>query len=157
MEIVWIISGIAVALLLIELLAPTGGVLAVLGGLGLAAAGVVAITDNSDNADAIGGALIAAGVICLVASIVIGRKVLAAHRDEPVRTGWEELVGRDAEVREPLDPVGTIWVEGALWKARVEGDGSVAIGNRVKIESVDGLTLLVSPLGVGSGEGEREE
>ena len=30
MEVVWIISGIAVLLLLIELLAPTGGVLAVL-------------------------------------------------------------------------------------------------------------------------------
>ena len=39
MEIVWIISGIAIALLLIELLAPTGGTLAVLGALGLAAAG----------------------------------------------------------------------------------------------------------------------
>jgi len=117
----------------------------------------VAITDNSDNADAIGGALIAAGLISVVASVVIARKVLAAHRDEPIRTGWEELVGRDAEVREPLDPVGTIWVEGALWKARVEGDGSVAIGNRVKIESVDGLTLLVSPLGGGSGQTEREE
>ena len=155
MEAVWIISGIAVALLLIELLAPTGGLLAVLGALGLAAAGVVAITDNSDNADAIGGALIAAGLISLIASVVIGRKVLAAHRDEPVRTGWEEMVGRDAEVREPLDPVGKIWVDGALWKARVD-DGSAAIGNRVRIDSVDGLTLVVSRLGA-SGEGEREE
>ena len=157
MEVVWIISGIAVALLLIELLAPTGGMLAVLGALGLAAAGVVALNEDTDTSAAIGAALIAAGVISLVSAVVIGRKVLAAHRDEPVRTGWEELVGRDAEVREPLDPVGQIWVEGALWKARIGGGGPIPTGNRVRIESVDGLTLLVSPLGGGSGEGEREE
>jgi membrane-bound serine protease (ClpP class) len=156
MEVVWIISGIAIALLLVELLAPTGGVLAVLGALGLAAAGVVAINDGSDNGDAIGGALIAAGVISLVASVVIGRKVLAAHRDEPVRTGWEEMIGRDADVRSPLDPVGQVWVEGALWKARAE-DGTIGIGNRVRIESVDGLTLVVTPLGGGSSEGEKKE
>lgn len=155
MEIVWIISGVAVLLLLIELLAPTGGLLAVLGALGLAAAGVVALNEDTDTSEAIGAALVAAGVISLVASIVIGRKVLAAHRDEPVRTGWEELIGRDAEVRAALDPVGQVWIEGALWKARAE-DGTIGIGNRVKIESVDGLTLVVSPLEP-SGEGERKE
>ena len=156
MEIVWIISGLAVALLLIELLAPTGGTLAVLGALGLAAAGLVAFTDGGDNSEAIGAALVAAGVISLVASVVIGRKVLAAHTDEPVRTGWEELIGTDAEVRESLDPVGQIYIEGALWKARAK-DGTIGIGNRVKIESVDGLTLVVSPLGGQSGEGEQKE
>jgi membrane-bound serine protease (ClpP class) len=155
MEIVWIISGLAVALLLIELLAPTGGTLAVLGALGLAAAGVLAFT-GEDESEAIGAALIAAGLISLVASLVIGKKVLAAHRDEPVQTGWEELIGRDAEVRMPLDPVGQVWVEGALWKARVK-DGAIGVGNRVKIESVDGLTLIVSPLAGVSGEGEKKE
>jgi len=155
-EAVWIICGIAVLLLLIELLAPTGGLLAVLGALGLAAAGVVAINEHTDTSEAIGAALIAAGVISLVASVVIARKVVAAHRDEPVRTGWEELVGRDAVVRESLNPVGQIWIEGALWKARADGNGTIGEGNRVKIESVDGLTLVVSPLG-GSGVGERGE
>jgi membrane-bound serine protease (ClpP class) len=156
MEIVWIISGVAVALLLIELLAPTGGLLAVLGALGLAAAGLIAFGENGDNSEAIGAALVAAGVISLIASVVIGRKVLAAHRDEPVRTGWAELIGRDAEVREPLAPVGQVWIEGALWKARAR-DGTIGIGNRVRVESIDGLTLVVSPLGGGSGEGERRE
>lgn len=155
MELVWIISGIAVALLLIELLAPTGGTLAVLGALGLAAAGFFAIEDGSGSEDTLGAALIAAGVISLVASLVIGKKVLAAHRDEPVQTGWEELLGGVAEVREPLDPVGKIFIEGALWKARVADGGPVAIGTRVRIESVDGLTLHVTPLG--GSEGEREE
>jgi len=149
MEPVIIISAIAVALLLAELLAPTGGLLAILGACGLVAAGIVAI-DNDSN-DALGAGLITAGVLSLIAAVVIGRKVLRAHRDEPVRTGWEEMVGKEAEVREPLDPSGQVWVEGALWQARV-GDGAPALGpgNRVLIESVDGLTLVVKPAGGGT-------
>ena len=44
-------------------------------------------------------------------------------RREPVRTGWEEMVGADGEVRQPLRPVGQVFVEGALWRAEL-ADGS---------------------------------
>jgi membrane-bound serine protease (ClpP class) len=145
MEVVYVIAGIAIALLLAEMLLPTGGVLAVIGAAGLVAAGIVAIGDDSDSAEYIGAGLITLGVLSAATALIVGRKVLAAHRDEPVRTGWEELIGRDAEVRQALDPEGQIWIEGALWKARVP-DGEVGIGNRVRVESIDGLTLIVKPL-----------
>ena len=144
MEVVLIIAGIAIAVMLTELLLPTGGLLAVVGAIGLVAAGVVAIGDDADSAEYIGAGLITLGVLSLITALVVGRKVLSAHRDEPVRTGWEELVGMDAEVREPLDPVGQIYIEGALWKARIpDGEPTIGIGNRVRVESVDGLTLVV--------------
>jgi membrane-bound serine protease (ClpP class) len=154
MELVIIISAIAVALLLAELLAPTGGLLAILGACGLVAAGIVAI--ERDSNDALGAGLVTVGVLSLIAAVVIGRKVLSAHRDEPVRTGWEELIGMEAEVREPLDPSGQVWVDGALWGARVP-DGAPAIGpgNRVLIESVDGLTLVVKPVGGATQPGQK--
>jgi membrane-bound serine protease (ClpP class) len=155
-ELVWIITAIGVGLLLVELLAPTGGVLAVLGAAGLVAAGIVALGEDSDLSDYLGPGLITLGVLSLISSIVIGRKVLAAHTEQPVRTGWEELVGRDAVVRDALDPVGQIWIEGALWKARADGEGRIEEGNRVRIDGVDGLTLVVSPLRR-SGESERGE
>ena len=145
-EIVFIIAGIAIAVMLTELLLPTGGVLAVIGAAGLIVAGGFALTDDADSAEYIGAGLITLGVLSLIAAVVIGRKVLTAHLDEPVRTGWEELVGMDAEVRAPLNPVGQIYLEGALWKARVpDGDPQIGIGNRVRVESVDGLTLIVRP------------
>ena len=145
-EVVYVIAGIAIAVMLAELLLPTGGVLAVIGAGGLVAAGVIALGDDSEAADYVGPGLITLGVLCGATAIIVGRKVLSAHRDQPVRTGWEELVGQDAEVREALDPVGSIWIEGALWKARVpDGEPEVGIGNRVKVESVDGLTLIVRP------------
>jgi membrane-bound serine protease (ClpP class) len=153
MEIVYIIAGVAVGVMLAELLLPTGGVLAVIGAAGLVAAGVIALGEDSEVGDYVGPGLITLGVLSAVTTIVVGRKVLAAHRDEPVRTGWEELVGREGEVREPLDPAGQIWIEGALWKARVgDGEPAIGIGTRVQIRSVDGLTLVVGPVPAGEAE-----
>jgi membrane-bound serine protease (ClpP class) len=143
-----VIALVAIVVLLAELLLPTGGVLAALGALGLIAAGVVALTVDSESSisDWAGPALITLGALSLLSAYVVGRKVLAAHREEPVRTGSEELIGATAEVRTPLDPEGQVWVEGALWRARLASDGEpLRPGDRVTVESVDGLTLIVRP------------
>ena len=149
MDVFVVVALVAVGLLVAELLLPTGGVLAAVGALGLVAAGVVALTAESDSsaADWAGPGLITLGVLCLVTSYVVGRKVLAAHRDEPVRAGPEELVGARAEARTPLDPEGQVWIEGALWRARLSGagGGSPRPGDRVVVEAVEGLTLVVRP------------
>jgi membrane-bound serine protease (ClpP class) len=143
-----VIALIGVALLVAELLLPTGGVLAVLGALGLIAGGVVALTADADSSasDIAGPALITLGLLSIVSFYVVTRKVLAAHRDEPVRTGPEELIGAPAEARTSLDPEGQVWIEGALWRARLAGDGGpLRPGDRVTVEAVDGLTLMVRP------------
>ncbi len=73
-------------------------------------------------------------------------KVLASSQSQPVRTGYEELKGASAEVRSLLDPEGQVFVQGAIWRARLaEGGSPVPVGNRVTIESVNGLTLIVLP------------
>src|SRR5665811_1196083 len=115
---------------------------------GLVAAGVVALTVNSDSSasDWAGPGLITLGVLSFVTAIAFGRKALEAHRDQPVRTGSEELVGARAEARTMLDPDGQVWVEGSLWRARLSGDGGpLRPGDRVRIEAVEGLTLVVAP------------
>jgi membrane-bound serine protease (ClpP class) len=146
MEVVAIIAAIGVMLLLVELLLPTGGVLALIGAGGLVAAGIVSLNEDNAAADYVGPGLITLGVLSVVTVFIITPKIVRAHRDEPVRTGWEELIGRDAEVRDSLSPVGQVWIEGALWKARAaDGDAPITIGTRVKVESVDGLTLVVRP------------
>jgi membrane-bound serine protease (ClpP class) len=90
--------------------------------------------------------ILATGVILGGFVIFAARKVLAAHRDEPVRTGWEEMIGSEGEVREPLDPSGQVFVEGALWEARTAGEDEIGLGTRVRVKSVDGLTLMVEPI-----------
>ena len=77
--------------------------------------------------------------------------------ENAARTGWEEMVGAVGEVRAPLNPVGQVFVEGALWRAMPAADEkAIALGNRVRVESVDGLTLRVRSVNGGepeSGEG----
>src|SRR5215218_3103549 len=146
MEAFVVIALLGSGLLLAELLLPTGGVLAVLGVIGLTVAGIVAFGSDSDVADYAGGALIALGILSGVTFYFVTRKVWAAHRNEPVRTGSEELVGSEAEARSSIDPTGRVWLEGTIWSARLaEGVSPVRAGDRVTVEAVDGLTLVVSP------------
>lgn len=141
-----VIALIGVGLLLAELLLPTGGVLAVLGVLGLTAAGVVAFNSDSDSADLAGGGLIALGVLSGITFYFVSRKVIEAHRNERVRTGSEELVGAVGEARSSIQPEGRVWLEGTLWSARLsEGAAPIQQGDRVTVEAVDGLTLIVCP------------
>ncbi|MGZ5307841.1 MAG: NfeD family protein [Solirubrobacterales bacterium] len=147
MEVVFAIAGLAVLLLLAELLLPTGGLLALIGAAGLVGAGILALNADEPDAGAIGAGLITAGVLSIAAFVIIVRKVAAAHHDQPVRTGWEEMIGREAEVRVPLDPAGQVYADGSLWRARPAADGTkIDAGNRVRVEALDGLTLVVAPL-----------
>ena len=139
-----VVALVGIALLIAELLLPTGGLLAGLGVLGLIAGGVLALESSSSDGDWVGPALITLGVLSGVSFYFITRKVIAAHRDEPVRTGSEEMIGSAAEVRTTLDPEGQVWTAGALWRARLAAGAAAARpGDRVVVETVDGLTLVV--------------
>jgi membrane-bound serine protease (ClpP class) len=102
--------------------------------------------------------------VVIVAGIVLGgffafmvQRAVRARR-EPVRTGYEEMVGALAEVRVPLAPEGQVFTNGALWRARaVDGAGRLRTGDRVRVESVDGLTLLVRPEPRAETESEQGE
>jgi membrane-bound serine protease (ClpP class) len=146
MEAFVLIALVGIGLLLAELLLPTGGVLAVLGVAGLTAAGIVAFSSDSDLADYAGGGLIALGLLSGVTFYFVSRKVLAAHRNERVRTGTEEMIGSAAEARSSIVPEGRVWMEGTIWSARLAaGSEAVRLGDRVRVEAVDGLTLVVRP------------
>ena len=146
-------TGLAIALLVIALLlfiaeahAPT----TIAGLLGVGALVGAGFAWRDAGHDLPIAAIVIAGVILAGFIVFASRKALAAHRDQPVRTGWEELIGETGEVREPLDPEGQIFIAGALWRARVEGpESSIDLGTRVRVESLDGLTLVVQPAAEG--------
>jgi membrane-bound serine protease (ClpP class) len=134
--------GLALVLFIAEAHAPT----TVLGLLGVVALVGAAFAYRDDGHDIPVAWIVVGGVILAGFVVFASRKALQAHRDEPVRTGWEEVVGSVGEVREPLDPSGQVFVGGALWQARPADKGSeIGVGNRVRVESVDGLTLVVKP------------
>jgi membrane-bound serine protease (ClpP class) len=98
--------------------------------------------------------VVAAALLGGLTLFAVSKAVAARHG--PVATGWEELLGCEGVVRVPLEPVGQIFVEGALWRARLSDPHAAPprVGDRVRVESVDGLTLSVTRVGATT---EREE
>ncbi|MBZ5646842.1 MAG: nodulation protein NfeD [Acidobacteriia bacterium] len=69
--------------------------------------------------------------------------VVQARRSKVV-TGEEGLVGQVGEARSPLAPQGKVFVNGELWDA--VSPLPVAVGERVRVQRVDGLVLEVEPV-----------
>ena len=137
---------VGVALIIAEAHVAGSGVLGVVGVIAIVLAGLLLYDTNSDALDISAPVVVVAGVLIGGFLAIAAKKVVEARRN-PVITGWEELVDRVGEVRQPLDPIGQVFVEGALWRAEaVDGAGRVPLGVRVRVESVDGLTLKVRPL-----------
>jgi membrane-bound serine protease (ClpP class) len=82
-------------------------------------------------------------------AFVISKAVQTRHRQ--VHTGSEELLGATGIVRSRLDPVGHVFVQGALWRAQAADRNELEVGDEVVVEKVDGLTLIVSKSAASSG------
>jgi membrane-bound serine protease (ClpP class) len=136
---------LAVGLFAAETQVPSGGLL---GGAGVAAlvAGVLLLYDtDSEVFDVSVPAAIAAGVLLGSFTVFAASKGLAARRAR-ARGGPDELVGELGVVRAPLDPLGQVFVHGALWRARsADPEKGLAGGRRVEVKAVEGLTLTVRP------------
>jgi membrane-bound serine protease (ClpP class) len=59
------------------------------------------------------------------------------------QTGAEAMIGQAAEVVVPCHPTGRVRVHGELWAARCAEGADV--GESVRIERIEGLTLIVVP------------
>lgn len=74
--------------------------------------------------------------------IFISNRVAAAQRRR-VTTGREGLLCKTATVRTPLNPEGTVMLEGEIWKATLD-EGKAKPGEEVVITCVEGLKLYVA-------------
>jgi len=119
----------------------------VLGGAAAAAiaAGVALLVAGAgfSLAMALAIALAAGGVAAGYVWIVLRKALLARRR--AVRSGAERLVGRVGEVRAVPAPLGQVFLDGALWRARLWGDDEAVLqrGDPIVVEHVDGLTLTI--------------
>ena len=138
---------VGAALAVVEAHLPTHGAL---GGTAVAAAagGLALLVAGAGSGPAV------AVAVALVAALVGGgylwvvlHKALAARRAR-VRSGAEGLIGRVGEVRSAPAPLGQVFLDGALWRARLwsfEDDAGTVLerGDPIVVERVDGLTLTV--------------
>jgi membrane-bound ClpP family serine protease len=111
--------------------AAAGGIALVIAGAGFGLAAALA-------------AGLVAGLVAAVYMWVVLRKALSASRRR-VRSGAEALIGRVGEVRAAPAPLSQVFLDGALWRARLwSGDEErLQRGDPIVVERVDGLTLTV--------------
>jgi membrane-bound serine protease (ClpP class) len=69
--------------------------------------------------------------------------------DRRPTTGKEGMIGLEAEVLRASPEALTVRVRGELWAARATA--GVQAGDRVRVQRVEGLSLVVEPVGDGSG------
>jgi membrane-bound serine protease (ClpP class) len=83
-------------------------------------------------------------VVILIAGFFafVIQRIVRIHRRQ-ASTGREELLGKTAVVKVPLEPEGEVMFKGELWTA-VSEKGRVKAGEEVTINKVDGLTLHVT-------------
>lgn len=88
------------------------------------------------------------GLIALVTILIAGFvtfavfRVVAAHRTRAT-TGREELIGKTAVARTPLEPEGLVFYKGERWEA-ISEQGRIEAGEEVVITRMDGLRLYVN-------------
>jgi membrane-bound serine protease (ClpP class) len=111
-----------------------------------AAAGIALVVAGAGlgTAAALAAGLVA-GLVAAVYTFLVVRSALTASRRR-VRSGAEGLIGRVGEVRAAPAPLGQVFLDGALWRARMwswDEDAVPQRGDPIVVERVDGLTLTV--------------
>jgi membrane-bound serine protease (ClpP class) len=134
-----ILIGLAFVLFVVDLKAPTHGVLTV-GGIVSLVAGALLLFNSPLYRVSISAVVSVAVVTGLFFAFAIAKVVQAQRR--PTVTGREGLVGMQAEARTALDPGGKVFIKGELWDATAM-NGRIEAGEKVEIVAADGFHLQV--------------
>jgi membrane-bound serine protease (ClpP class) len=129
---------LGVVLLIVDLHAPTHGVLTI-GGLISLGFGLALLFQNEPAAYRVNEWLVV-GVGAAIGGfwVFATGKALAARR-LPVETGVDTMIGQRAEVRTS----GLVFVDGALWQAHSADESELVPGEEVEVSAIDGLELTV--------------
>ncbi|HWV38886.1 MAG TPA: NfeD family protein [Vulgatibacter sp.] len=120
----------------------TGGFFIVMFSAGCVVASGLAYFGASFNTQL--GAFIATSFVLLALSRTLFRKYLAT-RSSDVRTNADAIIGREAEVTDAIGPGakrGLVRLGGETWSAAA--DVPIDVGERVRVEAIEGLTLRVN-------------
>jgi membrane-bound serine protease (ClpP class) len=134
---------LGIALLVGEAFLPSFGVLGIGGAIALGL-GSLLLFDTATSDLAVDPSIVFTAVATLSGlMLVLGYLVFKSQRRK-LTLGLEGLVGEVGEVRVELNPAGKIFVHGEYWDA--DGDGEIAVGEKVRVVGYDGMRLKVKRL-----------
>jgi membrane-bound serine protease (ClpP class) len=129
---------LGIAMFIIDLHAPTHGVLTVAGVISLGF-GLALLFQNEPAGYHVNTWLIVGIGSAIGAFWAFALSKGMAARRQPVRTGVQAMIGQKAKVRGP----DLVFVDGALWKAHAADDSELVPGEEVEVSDIDGLVLTV--------------
>lgn len=133
---------LAVLLLALEIKVPSYGVLTA-GGVTSLVLGSLFLFRSPDPAIRISLQMIVAIALVAVVTVTLLMTTVIRARGSQVSTGQEGLVHEKGVARTVIDPRGKVSVHGEIWNA--VADSSVAAGQEIEVEAVEGMTLRIRP------------
>jgi membrane-bound serine protease (ClpP class) len=138
---------LALALFILEAKLTSHGVLAV-GGIVAMLLGALMLIRSPLTAGGVSLAVALGASLPFAAITVFLMRLVLRSRSWKQSTGVEQLIGAEGEVTQPLaassdGAAGMVRVHGELWQARA--DAPIAVGVKVRVVRVHGLTLHVEP------------
>ena len=79
-------------------------------------------------------------------TFIAGMPSMVRTRFATPTIGRENLIGAEGIAIGPVDPEGTVMVDGAKWRARVNRATPLAHDAPMRVAAIDGITLVVEPL-----------
>jgi membrane-bound ClpP family serine protease len=133
---------IGAGLLIAEAHLPSYGALGIGGVIALVAGTALAVDGSGGGLALVLAVTLLVGLAAAALVAVTVRATVAAARPRAV-TGAEGLIGHVGVVRSAPAPLGHVFIDGALWRARPCLDDQLSVGDHVVVERVHGLVLSV--------------
>ena len=129
-----------------EAFVPSFGVLGIGGAISLGL-GSLLLFDTETSDLGVDRSIVFTAVETLsILMLLVGYLVFKSQRRKPT-LGLEGLIGEIGDVQVKLSPSGKIFVHGEYWNA--EGEGEIAVGEKVRVVGFDGMCLKVKRLSDG--------
>ena len=143
---------LALILFIVDILMGLGGIPSIAGVISLILGSFLLINTDAPYLRIAWSLIISVGVVVSGFSIIVVRAVYKAHRAQPV-TGKAGMIGETGVSSSILAPEGQIKVYGEIWNAESVDGSRINKNKKVRIESIEGLTLKVKEISKGKKEG----
>lgn len=136
---------LAVILFILDIILGLGGIPSIVGVVSLIIGSFLLINTGAEYLQIARSLIISTSVVVSGFILILIRAVHKIRRLKPT-TGSEGIIGEIAVVCRELNPEGQVKVSGEIWKAVSVDEKTIKEGEKVKIISVEGLTLFVNSL-----------
>jgi membrane-bound serine protease (ClpP class) len=136
---------LAIILFVVDILLGLGGIPSIVGIASFVLGSFLLINTGAPYLRIARSLIISASIVIAGFMIIVIRAVYKAQRQKPV-SGEAGMIGSIAVVLNELDPEGQVKIDGEIWRAVSEDGKKIQKAQKVKVVSLDGLTLYVKKI-----------